>query len=303
MIRLMSDDTYSLYIRFQTPDPDIGPRERAPMLAQELAWARDRATMHRFSWIMVLVPPLCLGPVLPGIAFSLGLLVYQGLSAPGVDLDRIAGASLDWLVLATLLFTAGWVLHNFLRDTRDRTKRYWQSMPDQGLVELEHHTLICGINLWSNDYDPDCNTLMQWSNGELKCVQDSGVSQWILAKTVAGHWLVLKEQFAGNFSYGRVGQMPASDKQLQPLQQLAIAFAPGTNLQLGRRFDGAPMPLVDTPYWLSADELKRLDEAAHHGNFLPPNRYAVINDQDAAWVQRLVDRAQASVGPRPQEDG
>lgn len=299
----MSDDTYSLYIRFQTPDPDIGPRERAPMLAQELAWARDRATMHRFSWIMVLVPPLCLGPVLPGIAFSLGLLVYQGLSAPGVDLDRIAGASLDWLVLATLLFTAGWVLHNFLRDTRDRTKRYWQSMPDQGLVELEHHTLICGINLWSNDYDPDCNTLMQWSNGELKCVQDSGVSQWILAKTVAGHWLVLKEQFAGNFSYGRVGQMPASDKQLQPLQQLAIAFAPGTNLQLGRRFDGAPMPLVDTPYWLSADELKRLDEAAHHGNFLPPNRYAVINDQDAAWVQRLVDRAQASVGPRPQEDG
>jgi hypothetical protein len=303
MIRLMSDDTYSLYIRFQTPDPAIGPREPAPMLAEELAWARDRATMHRFSWIMVLVPPLCLGPVLPGIAFSLGLLVYQGLSAPGVDLDRIAGASLDWLVLATLLFTAGWVLHNFLRDTRDRTKRYWQSMPDQGLVELEHHTLICGINLWSNDYDPDCNTLMQWSNGELKCVQDSGVSQWILAKTVAGHWLVLKEQFAGNFSYGRVGQMPASDKQLQPLQQLAIAFAPGTNLQLGRRFDGAPMPLVDTPYWLSADELKRLDEAAHHWNFLPPNRYAVINDQDAAWVQRLVDRAQASVGPRPQEDG
>ena len=298
----MSDDTYSLYIRFQTPDPDIGPRERAPMLAQELAWARDRATMHRFSWIIVLVPPLCLGPVLPGIAFALGLLVYQGLSAPGVDLDRIAGASLDWLVLATLLFVAAWVLHNFLRDTRDRTKRYWQSMPDQGLVELEHHTLICGINLWSNDYDPDCNTLMQWSNGKVKYVQDSGVSQWILAKTAAGHWLVLKEEFSGGFNYGRVGKMPASDKQLQPLQQLAIAFAPGTNLQLGRRFDGAPMPLVETPYWLSADELKRLDETAHHWHFLPPNRYGVVNDEDAAWVQRLLDRAQASVGPQPQED-
>ncbi|SCZ18900.1 MULTISPECIES: hypothetical protein [unclassified Pseudomonas] len=298
----MSDDTYTLYMRFQTPDPGIGPRERVPMLEQELAWARERATMHRFSWIMVLVPPLCLGPVLPGIAFLLGLLVYQGLSAPGVDLDRIVGDSLGWLVLATLLFMAAWVLHNYLRDKRDPTKRFWQSMPDQGLVELEHHTLVSGISLWSNDYDPDCNTLMQWTDGKLKCVQDSGISQWILAKTAAGHWLVLKEQFSGDFSYGRVGQMPAPNKLLQPRQQLAIAFAPGTNLQLGRRFDGARMPLVQTPYWLSADELKRLEEAAHHWNFLPPNRYGVINDQDAAWVQRLVDRAQACVGPRPQED-
>ena len=123
-IRSMSDDTYTLYMRFQTPDPDIGPRERAPMLAQELAWARERATMHRFSWVMVLVPPLCLGPVLPGIAFLLGLLVYQGLSAPGVDLDRIVGDSLGWLVLVTLLFMAAWVLHNYLRDKRDPTKRY-----------------------------------------------------------------------------------------------------------------------------------------------------------------------------------
>ncbi|MEX0163618.1 hypothetical protein MRBLPD1_002110 [Pseudomonas brassicacearum] len=293
----MSDDIYNLFTRFQTPDPAIGPRERVPMLAQEQAWARERAAMHRFSWIVVLVPPLCLGPVLPGIAFLLGLLVYQGLSAPGVDLDRIVGDSLGWLVLATLLFMAAWVLHNYLRDKRDPTKRYWQSMPDQGLVELEHHTLICGISLWSNDYDPDCNTLMQWSDGKVKYVQDSGVSQWILAKTAAGHWLVLKEQFSGDFSYGQVGQMPAPDKLLQPRQQLAIAFAPGTNLQLGQRFDGPPMPLVETPYWLSADELKRLVEAAHHWNFLPPNRYGVVNDEDAAWVQRLVNRAQASVGP------
>ncbi len=188
----MSDDIYNLFTRFQTPDPDIGPREQAPMLAQEQAWARERAAMHRFSWIVVLVPPLCLGPVLPGIAFLLGLLVYQGLSAPGVDLDRIVGASFGWLVFATLLFMAAWILHNFLRDTRDPTKRYWQSMLDQGLVELEHHTLVSGISLWSNNYDPDCNTLMQWSDGKLKCVQDSGVSQWILAKTAAGHWLVLR---------------------------------------------------------------------------------------------------------------
>ena len=298
----MSDDTYTLFKRFQTPDPGVGPREQAPMLPQEQAWAHERASMHRFSWIMVLVPPLCLGPVLPAIVFLPGLLLYQGLFAPSADLDRIAGASLGWLALATLLFMAAWGLRNFLRDTRDPTQRYWQSMPAQGQVELERHTLVSGINLWSNNYDPDCNTLMQWIDGKLKCVQDSGVSQWILAKTAAGHWLVLTEQFSGDFTYGRVGQMPAPDKRLQPHQQLAIAFAPGTNLALGRRFDGAPMPLVDTSYWLSADEIKRLCEAAHHWNFLPPNRYGVVNEQDAAWVQRLVERAQASVGSQPQED-
>lgn len=294
----MSDDTYTLYMRFQTPDPGIGPREQVPMLAQEQAWAREHATMHRFSWIVVLVPPLCLGPVLPGIAFLLGLLVYQGVSAPGVDLDRIAGAFIGWLVLATLLFMAAWGLHNFLRDTRDPTKRYWQSMPDQGLVELEHHTLVSGISLWSNDYDPDCNTFMQWANGKLEPVQDSGVSQWVLAKTAAGHWLVLKEQYPGNFTYERAGQMPPPDKQMQPTQQLAIAFAPGTNLPLGRRFSGAPIPLMNTPYWMSADELKRLAELAHHWTFFPPDRYAVVNERDADWVQRLVSRALASVGPR-----
>lgn len=296
----MSDDSYTLFTRFKTPDPAIAPREQVPMLAQELAWAHEHAAMHRFSWIAVLVPPLCFGPVLPGIAFLLGLWLYRALVAPGLDVDRIVGDSLGWLALATLLFMAGWALHNFLRDTRDPTRRYWQSMPDQGLVELERHTLVSGISLWSCDYDPDCNALMQWTNGKLERMQDSGVSQWVLAKTAAGHWLALKEGYPGSFTYERVGRMPALDKQMQPRQQLAFAFAPGTNLPLGRRFDGAPMPLTQTPYWMSADELKRLVEIAHHWTFFPPNRFAVVNDQDARWVQWLVDRAQASVGPRPE---
>jgi|GEM_PF-714661 len=297
----MRDAPYTLSMRFQAPAPGIAPREQAPMLAQEQAWAREHASRHRFSWIEVLVPPLCFGPVLPGIAFLLGLLLYRSLFAPGLDIDRIVGASFGWLALATLLFMAAWGLRNFLRDAHDPTKRYWQSMPDQGLAELEHHSLVSGTSLWSSDYDPDCNTLMQWTNGKLECVQDSGVSQWVLAKTTAGHWLVLKEEYPGSFNYGRVGKMPTPDKQMQPCQELAIAFAPGTNLPLGRRFGGAPMPLVDTPYWVSADELKRLVEVAHHWTFFPPDRYAVVNNQDAEWVQRLVDRAQASVGPRPDE--
>ena len=39
------------------------------MLPQELAWARERAFMHRFSWFVVLLPPLSMGLVLPGLAY------------------------------------------------------------------------------------------------------------------------------------------------------------------------------------------------------------------------------------------
>ncbi|WP_213939356.1 hypothetical protein [Pseudomonas sp. dw_612] len=292
----MSDDSYTRYIRFQTPNPGIAPREQAPMLAQEKAWAYERASGHRFSWIAVLLPPLCFGPVLPGIVCLLGLLLCRSLFAPDLDIDRVIGNSFGWLALATLLFMGAWGFRNFWRDTRDPTKRYWQSMPDQGLVELERHTLESGTSLWSSDYDPDCNSVMQWKNGKLESMQDSGVAQWVVARTSAGHWLVLKEQFPGSFSYGREGKMPAPDKQLQPTQELAIAFAPGTHLALGRRFSGAPMPLVDTSYWLSADELKRLAEVAHHWIFFPPDRYAVVNQPDAEWLHRLMDKAQASVG-------
>lgn len=298
----MSDDSYTLYIRFQTPDPAIGAREQAPMSPQEQAWAREHAAMHRFNWLQVLVPPLCFGPMLPPIAWLLGLLLYRALFAPGLDLDRMVGDSLGWLVVVMLLLTTVWGLRNFLRDKHDPTKRYWQSMPDRGLVELERHTLVSGFNLWSNDYDPDCNTLMQWADGKLVPVQDSGVSQWIMARTAAGRWLVLKEQFPGNFTYAREGQMPARDKQLQPREQVAIAFAPGTNLSLGRRFDGALIPLLETSYWLSAEELKRLAEVAHHWMFFPPDRYALVSERDAEWVGSLVKKAQAAsrAGSLPQ---
>jgi len=295
----MADNPYTLYKRFQTPDPALGPREQAPMLAQEQAWSRVHASGHRFSWIEVLMAPLCLGPFVAGLGVLLGLWLYQSLLAPELDIDRAIGDWHGWLALAAGLFMAAWVLHNFWRDSRDPTRRYWQTMPDRGVVELEHHTLVSGISLWSNDYDPDCNTLMQWTHGKLECVHDSGVVQWVVARTEAGHWLVLKEQYPGNFSYARVGTKPAPDRQMRPCQQVAIAFAPRTQLCLGRRFSGAPLPLLDTAYWLSADELKRLADAAHHWLFFPPNRYGVVDAEEAGWVQRLVKKAQDSVAATP----
>jgi hypothetical protein len=293
MMRGMNNDPMALYWRFKAPDPGIGPREQAPMLAEEQAWAREHAAGHRFDWIEVLMPPLCFGVFLPGLVFLLSLSLYCAALAPRLDVDRIIGDTFGWQALATLVFVAAWALRNYLRDTRDPIKRYWQAMPDQGVVELERHRLVSGTSLWASDYDPDCNALMQWKNGQLERTQSSGVSQWIVAKTTAGHWLVFKDEYPGDFTYNRVGSMPAPDKQLHPSQDLTFTFAPGTNLMLGRRFDGEPLPLVHTTYWLAADELKRLREIAHHWTFFAPDRYGVVNAEDAPWVQRLLDKAQA----------
>lgn len=295
----MTDEPHTRFMRFHTPDPRIAGRERAPMSAEELAWAKEHAERHQFSWLAVLLPPLIFGPVLPGIALLVGLLLYRWAFDQGLDVDGILEGSSVWVGLATVLFTAVWALRNYWRDKRDPTNLYWQTMPAQGLVELERHTLVAGTSVWGNDYDPDINSLMLWQDGELKRVQHSGVSQWVVAKTAAGHLLVLTQGFAGDFSYAREGRMPDARTHLQPCEELAIAFAPGTNQPLGQRFSGAPIPLVDTAYWLAADERRRLIEVAHHWAFFPPDRYAVVNERDAAWVQRLVEKAQASGGGVP----
>jgi len=297
MMSAMNEDPYTRYWRFHTPDPDIAPREQAPMLAEEQAWAYERARGQRFDWLTVLMAPLCLGAILPFLVFLTGLWLLSATFMPTLAVDRIVGSTFGWQVLVTLTVIGAWGLRNYLRDRRDPVIRYWAAMPGQGLVELERHRLVAGTCLWVSDFDPDCNTLTQWKDGEWSSTQSSGVSQWIVATTAAGHWLVLKEEYAGNFTYNRVGCMPALDKQLHPAQNLAVAFAPRTNVMLGRRFDGEPIPLTRTTYWLSADEHKRLTELAHHWHFFPPDRYGVINPQDAAWVQRLVDKAQASAEP------
>ena len=291
MMRAMNDDPNARYWRFYTPDPGIGPREQAPILAQELAWAREHASGHRFNWIVVLTPPLCFGLYLPSLVFLLSLLLYRAVFEAGLDVDRLIGDSFGWQALAGVVFTAAWALRNYRRDTHDPINLYWQAMPDQGVVELEHHTLVSATSLWASDFDPDCNALMQWKNGRLERTQSSGVSQWIIAMTTAGHWLVIRDEYPGDFTYNRVGHMPPADRQLQPRQHLAIAFAPRTNLVLGRRFDGEPIPLTHTDYWLSADELKRLTDVAHHWRFFPPDRYGVVNTQDTPWVQRLLEKA------------
>lgn len=301
----MSDELYKQMIRFETPDPAIGPREQSPMLPEEAARARERASMHRFSWVMVLAAPVSVGLMLPSLAFVIGLGLVEKWFVPGLDVDRIIDGSWGWQVLATVLFIGGWASSNYRRDSRDPTKRYWHSMPDEGVVELERHTLVSGISLWSCDDNPEALSLTLWQDDKLVRVQSCGVSQWILAMTSAGHWLVLTEEIPGVFRHGQARRMPASDLRMKPQQQLAIAFAPGTQLMLGQRFDGAPLPLTESSYWLSADEFSRLAEASHRWGFFPPDRYAVVNDRDAGWVQRLVDKAlvdkaRGNTGPQPQ---
>jgi hypothetical protein len=282
----MADDFYA----FNTPDPRIGPREKAPMSPEEQAWAHERGAVHQTGWLQILLFPLAVGSFVPALFFFIGLAVWRGVADDFNPDDAMAG-SVGWLIVATLLFVGGWALYNGLHGKYSRLKRYWREMPGQGVIELEHHRLLSGISLWSNDYDPDISTISLWIDGRLQVVPDSGVSEWLLARTAAGHWLVLRQNYPGHFSYDKP-RLPDPDKRLKPSQELSIALAPGTNIALGQRHSGEPLPLVQTLYWLTRPEQQRLNEIAHHWTFFYPDRYGVVNAQDAAWVEGLVARAQ-----------
>lgn len=290
----MAEDYYARFARFCTPDPRPGPREQVPMSAEEQAWAHERAAVHRTGWLQVLLFPLIFGSVLPGLFFMLGLVIFQRLFAGDFDVDEVLAGSVGWVIFATLLCIGGWVLYNAQHAKCDLRRRYWRAMPGKGMVELEHHRLLSGISLWSNGYDPDIPTISQWIDGRMQVVADSGVSEWMLARTAAGHWLVLRQRYRGTFDYSNP-RLPALERRLQASHELAIALAPGTNVALGQRFTGTLMPLVQTTYWLSRTELQRLDEIAHHWIFFYPDRYAVVNAQDVDWVEALVARAEASI--------
>jgi hypothetical protein len=286
----MADDDYAGFARFNTPDPRVGPRESAPMRPEELAWAHERAAVHRTGWLHILLFPLAVGSFLPALVFFLGLTVWQGFS-DDFNPDQALSGSIGWLIVTTLLFVGGWALYNGLHGKYSRLKRYWREMPGRGVVELEHHRLLSGISLWSNDYDPDISTISLWIDGRMQVVPDSGVSEWMLARTAAGHWLVLRKNYQGNFSYDKP-RLPEPAKRLKASKELSIAFAPGTQLALGQRYCGEPLPLVQTLYWLTRSEEQHLNEIAHHWIFFYPDRYGVVNAQDCEWIEALVARAQ-----------
>ncbi|RQR67756.1 hypothetical protein DIE19_01050 [Burkholderia sp. Bp9126] len=128
---------------------------------------------------------------------------------------------------------------------------------DVGHVELERHTL-CSVRL--------------------------------LARTSADRWLVLEHRLAVESRYG-MPTIPFGARRLIPARELAVAFAPRTNVRLGLRFSGPAAPSTLTSCLLSHAECQRLAAVAHHDNFFPPDQYGVVDPSDADWVEALAARA------------
>ncbi|KPY31960.1 MULTISPECIES: hypothetical protein [Pseudomonas syringae group] len=291
----MAEDSYTLNKRFHTPDPRLKQRKQSAMSDQELAEARLHAGSRLSSWLQILLVPVIFGSVLPCLLFLLSLMVYASLFASHVDIDQAIDDYIVWALAATPLFMGGWALYNTLRARHDVTERYWKTMPDEGLVDTETHTLTWAINLWSSCYDPDASTMHRWIDGELKSVPDSGISQWLLAKNTTGQWLVVRHAIQGTMHLLKKPDIPAVNLQLQPTQDLVLTFAPQTNLCLNKRFSGTALPVVQSGLWLSQHEALHLSDIAHHWQFFYPQRYGLVSQEDARWVDDLVDRAQRNM--------
>ncbi|NWE73114.1 hypothetical protein HX857_30850 [Pseudomonas gingeri] len=287
----MPANEHEFYLRFHTPDARIIARDPSPMLPQEQAWARYQARVHTSGWLEWLILPLVMGTWLPALLLWIVLSLYQWLLAPDFDPARHWPVIVAGLVTSTLLLVGGWVAWNRRCAAQDPRLRYWQAMPEAGEVELEQHRLVSAISLWSNDFDPDRHQIPQWIDGQIREMPDSGISEWVLARTVEGRWLVLRQRIAGTFRGYGTQVRPTADRHWQLSHELAIVFAPRTNLSLGMRCSAAPLLVTRTDYWQNPDELARLTAAAHHWTFFAPDRYAVVNPADVPWIEALVARA------------
>jgi hypothetical protein len=164
-------------------------------------------------------------------------------------------------------------------------------MPCKGQAEQELHTLCFAIVLWSDERDSEGNHVEEWIDGKLKTLPGSSTRQWVLARTATGSWLVRSHVASGDaILYGQAF-LPVARRRLHPTQELAIVFAPRTNIRLGFRFSGPAVPLALTTYLLSGYETQCLARAAHHWKFFPPHRYGVVNPDEAVWIDALAARA------------
>ncbi|RQT20254.1 hypothetical protein [Burkholderia contaminans] len=277
------------YERFHTPSDEIAAREIAAMSNEERARAKSAGSVHVRNWLAIVMLPAVFGPVIPMLAYLLGLLAYRGMVDPAFDLDRAVDGTAVTIIWVTALFIAAWIGLNWCVAMYGTRQRYWREMPSNGHVELERHTLCSAIIVWSDDYDPEPLYVEEWIDGKLKS-STTRVRQWILARTSIGHWLVLDHRIAADSGYGPP-TLPLETKRLIPQQELAVAFAPRTHIRIGLRWSGPAAPLTVTSYLLSHAECERLTAAAHLYAFFPPAQYGVVDPSDADWVAKLAARA------------
>ena len=167
------------YERFHTPSDDIAAREVAAMSDEERARAMSAGIVHVRNWLAILAMPVVFGPVIPMLAYLLGLLAHRGMVDPAFDLDRAVDGTAFTIIWVSALFIAAWIGLNWCVATYGTRQRYWREMPSNGHVELERHTLCSAIIVWSDDYDPEPLYVEEWIDGGFKSSK-ARVRQWIL---------------------------------------------------------------------------------------------------------------------------
>ncbi|SHN03588.1 hypothetical protein SAMN05216593_10683 [Pseudomonas asturiensis] len=285
----MAESDYTRYLRFFTPDIRLSHREQSAMTAQELTTARGYALELKNNWGLVLFVPVLFLAALLVVPVDLSTLL--GLPA---GVDHMTDHPQRWILDVAALVLACWAMYNIMRVKCSVTARYWKTMPRQGVVDLEPHRLVSAINLWSAYIDYDACVVSEWVDGKLTTVCYTGVSQWLLAKTATGQWLVLRHAIKGEMLKGSP-EVPTHDLQLHPTQDLVFAFAPRTNLCLGKRFGGNALPVAQSGLWLSESEQHYLGKIAHHYDFFYPQRYSVVSEENAVWIEALIQKTQCSI--------
>ncbi|MEQ4223753.1 MULTISPECIES: hypothetical protein [Pseudomonas syringae group] len=284
----MAESDNARYSRFYKPDTRLGHREQSAMTADERAVVHGYTQQVSTTGILIMFVFLLLLAALLLMPADLAALLMSTDDRPLPDHERI------WILDVAGVVLACWAIYGIVHIQYGVKARYWKTMPDQGLVDLESHTLVSAINLWSANIDYESCVVYEWVNGELTTVHYTGVSQWLLAKTTTGQWLILRHDMKGEMLKGKP-EVPPVELHLQPTQNLALAFAPQTNICLGKRFSGKNLPVAQSGVWLREQEWLYLSKIANHYDFFYPQRHCLVSEEDGLWVDVLVERAQRNV--------
>jgi hypothetical protein len=276
-------------VRRFVPRRGADPRETAPMSEAERSVAEfmriDQLGLFSQYWVFALAgATIGMAPPLIGIFAA---AVFR----PDIDAFALFGRMWGEMVALGAVSAILLVGIAMLGVRLDRRKNYWNRLPSEGRVALERVALRGVVAFWAHD------PIFGPAGGRPRSVRDwvsktvARRAQIVLARTTSGWWVHPQRVPQGWDGRAQLWQTLAGD--------VAVAYAPRTEIELGIRVAGPEIPVVATCEDLTGDELEILRQATGSKAEELPSGHVRKTDAVRAVDALVLTRLGAAAGAIP----